>query len=79
MAGDEDIEGNEQSLDALLAELENEKPPPLKESLGKMDSDHFSQVVQAVNEEYMKRVDSTVKVGDMTDNEFREYCRLHGC
>jgi hypothetical protein len=36
-----------------------------------MDNDHFMQVANAVNQEYMKRVDATADVNNLNDREWQ--------
>ena len=51
---------------------------PLNKTLEGMDNDHFMKVAQAVNSEYLKRVDSAIKPSEMTDGEFFAYKQRHG-
>jgi len=59
-----------------LDEILGETAPSIGQKLNKLDDQHFVQVVQAVNEEYAKRVPE--KLGNMNDAEFLDYCRRQG-
>ena len=56
-------------LESLLGEVNDR--PTLKDTLGKMDDQHFAEVVKVVQSEYDKRV--PVDVANMTDGQFNAY------